>query len=72
MRRDPTEPRDPARIATVLRVIERVWERQPDMRLGQLLGNLRPDGHPGLDLYWLEDDDLLEELMKLYGEVPWT
>ena len=32
--------RDPARIPEMLELLGRLWERQPDLRLGQLVHNL--------------------------------
>lgn len=47
--------RSPARIDPTLKMIEILWKRHPDMRLGQLLINL--DG--GQDNLWnLEEDEL--------------
>lgn len=55
-------PRDPTRIPEVLRLIEQVWEKHPDLRLGQLLLNhLHPDS-PCPKLYAIEDDQLLRLL----------
>ena len=59
--------RDPRRIGPVLEVIRIVWQANPDMRLMQLLLNLE-DGHS--DLWYLEDDQLIERLVGLYlGEI---
>ena len=55
--------RDPRRIGPVLEVIRIVWQANPDMRLMQLLLNLE-DGHS--DLWYLEDDQLIERLVGLY------
>jgi len=55
-------PRDPKRIPEVLRLIEQVWEKNPDLRLGQLLLNhMNPDSAEP-ELYYLEDDALLRRL----------
>lgn len=55
-------PRDPKRIPEVLRLIEEVWQRQPDLRLGQLLLNHIDPVSPCPQLYYIEDDDLLRRL----------
>lgn len=55
--------RDPNRIHPILLDLERVWQRYPDLRLGQLLLNLVDPGH---DLYYLEDDKLDEKLVDLW------
>ena len=48
--------RDPARIQPTLAKIAEVWFRHPDMRLGQLIWALVPEG---LDPAYVEDTDLL-------------
>lgn len=53
--------RDPKRIPKVLKEIERLWKKYPDLRLGQLLINADID-------YWMEEDDLLERLRFAYKE----
>jgi hypothetical protein len=55
-------PRDPARIPQVLRLLEQVWQKQPDQRLGQLLLNHLSPVSPCPELYYMEDDTLLRQL----------
>lgn len=56
--------RDPKRIDEVLKCIETIWKKWPDLRLCQLLGNLNlPD-----DPYYVEDDRLLNELRSTYSD----
>jgi len=50
--------RDPKRIPKILKELRKIWEENPDLRLGQLLLNL------GFDFYYLEDDVLIESLKK--------
>lgn len=52
--------RDPKRIPKILKALQKIWERHPDLRLGQLLLNL------GYDFYYTEDVKLIEQLEKLY------
>jgi hypothetical protein len=52
--------RDPARIEKILEVVRGVWERYPDLRLGQLIGNAADIRN--VDSYYIEDDDLEDEL----------
>jgi uncharacterized protein YihD (DUF1040 family) len=59
------QPRDPARIPHVLAKIQELWEKVPDLRLGQFLGNTCKSE---TQLYYLEDDDLLEKLESMYKE----
>ena len=54
--------RDPKRIPKILKEIEDIWKKHPGLRLGQLLLNVRQDPV----LYYIEDEDLLKELSKLY------
>lgn len=49
--------RDPARISVVLRLIERAWKQNPDMRLGQLIDSLATPNHP---IFYVEDEDLVQ------------
>jgi len=54
--------RDPKRIPKVLKELEEIWTKFPDLRLGQLLLNAVADP----TLYYTEDEDLLKELKDLY------
>lgn len=56
--------RDPARIPKVLKKIEEIWTKYPDLRLCQLIGNCWPAG----DNYGKEDDTLIERLEVVYGQ----
>lgn len=47
--------RDPNRIPDVLQAVALYWQKHPDLRLGQLLGNFNVN-------YMTEDDVLLERL----------
>jgi uncharacterized protein YihD (DUF1040 family) len=55
--------RDPKRIARILFLIGRIWVKNPDLRLCQLIGNVVPG-----DNYHIEDDDLEKKLKTLYCE----
>jgi hypothetical protein len=50
--------RDPKRIARILGKLQQIWERYPDMRLGQLVTNLIPGAD--LDKLWFIEEDELE------------
>ena len=56
--------RDPKRIPKILKEIEKVWEKYPDMRLGQLITN----AVDGPVLYYAEDIDLVEFLNLFYDD----
>lgn len=59
--------RDPARIQKVLSALEHYWRRHPQLRLGQIVGNLSR----GIDPYNIEDDELLLRLEReLSAPVP--
>jgi uncharacterized protein YihD (DUF1040 family) len=49
------------RIERILEKLKRVWEKQPDTRLGQLISNLPKDDR---DIFFIED----EELEKMLNE----
>ena len=57
-----SQPRDPDRIPEVLEAIKQLWEQHPDWRLGQLIRNVAPLGK---DVFYVEDDVLLEGLQDL-------
>ena len=47
--------RDPKRIDVILQEISNIWHKYPDLRLGQLIGNVLE----GTSLYYVEDDGLV-------------
>jgi len=59
--------RDPKRIVRILKLIEKIWKKNPDLRLCQLLGNTveRLDNHC---IYYVEDDKLEQKLKELYSK----
>ena len=54
--------RDPKRIDVILQEISAIWHKYPDMRLGQLIGNVLE----GPSLYYVEDDSLVKALKDVY------
>ena len=54
--------RRPERIPNILGELGRIWTRHPDLRLGQLIGNVVD----GPALYHIEDIELLQLLSKTY------
>lgn len=60
------KPRDPNRIWPTLVKIAEVWQKNPDMRLGQLLTALA-----GGDPFFPEDDALVsgENFLRLNGDI---
>jgi hypothetical protein len=65
--------RDPKRIPEILKRLEKLWMKNSDLRLGQLIENIFPN-RPGFDkkysrsAYFVEDEDFMEILEKSYGE----
>lgn len=57
--------RKPERIPKILKEVEKIWQKFPDLRLGQLLLNVLRD--PAL--YYVEDDELIQQLTDFYGTV---
>ena len=55
--------RDPKRIARILFLVGKIWIKNPDLRLCQLIGNVAPG-----DNYHIEDEDLEKRLKTLYSE----
>jgi len=53
--------RDPKRIARIMLLIGRIWIKNPDLRLCQLIANVAP-----YDNYHIEDDDLEKRLKLTY------
>lgn len=50
------------KIKRIIRLIERIWKKYPNLRLCQLIGNCFESG----DNYHIEDDELEERLRKFY------
>ena len=61
-------PRDPQRINPTLNIIRNIWYKFPELRLGQLLTNITPAGK---DLFYLEDDELIERLKEYEKSARW-
>ena len=55
--------RDANRIDEMLATLKRVWERQPDLRLGQLIVNAVRPKEPSPEVFHSEDADLLQGLL---------
>ena len=62
--------RDPKRITVLLRILQLGWEKAPDLQFGQLIENFkRYTGKQ--DLFYIEDDDMMEELADSEDEEKW-
>lgn len=54
--------RDPLRIPALLARLQAVWEKYPDMRLGQLICTTM-SGHP----FYVEDEPLIRDIESVLG-----
>jgi hypothetical protein len=54
------------RIPELVTIIESIWLRYPDLRLGQLISNCM--ANQKVPLYFLQDEDLVELLIRKYGD----
>lgn len=57
--------RDIRRIKETLAVIEEIWTKYPDLRLGQLIGNVVDKDY----LYYIEESDLIQALREGYAAI---
>ena len=55
--------RDPQRIPEILALLVKIWSKEPDLRLGQILVNAT--GHMD-NMFNIEDDKMLEGLKKFH------
>ena len=51
----------------VIDVVETAWEQHPELRLCQMLGNC----FDFANLYYVEDDVLIDEIKKFYKDKKW-
>lgn len=61
--------RDPNRILPILDAVREVWERDPDLRLGQLIVNAIRPRHPVPEVFSAEDDRVVAGLARI-GQPP--
>lgn len=59
-------PRDPKRIPRILAKLEKVWKKNPDLRLGQLITNCWTNSSNVL--FYVEDDVLEKGLDDMEGK----
>ena len=52
--------RNPQRIQPTLKLIEKIWNQVPDLRLGQLIVNVTKQNDP----FYVEDETLIEQLKE--------
>ena len=62
--------RDPNRIPRILEELQRIWKKYPDFRLCQLLEPCKYSSEGvQIDLFYLEDDDLIARLKQFDGRM---
>jgi uncharacterized protein YihD (DUF1040 family) len=50
------------RIPQIIKELERIWKKYPDLRLGQLIQNCFDD------IYYVEDKELIEGIERFYND----
>ena len=67
--------RDIKRIKKILKRLEKIWEKSPDLRLGQLILNafhsenynpMKGYNSPNKDFYYIEDEKFIDRLESFY------
>jgi len=59
--------RDPKRIPDILKRLEIVWEKYPDLRLGQLIQNVFSEYE--ILLYYIEDNEIIKVMENFYNNL---
>lgn len=60
--------RDPKRIPYLIKMLEELWRKHPDMRLGQLVWAIRSNiGPHDADVFYIEDDEMQESMEDMLG-----
>jgi uncharacterized protein YihD (DUF1040 family) len=57
--------RDKARISEMIKLIEEIWNENPDFRLGQLIVNAVKPSEPCPQVFYVEDDVMMNKLKDL-------
>lgn len=57
--------RNPNRIYEILNLLQRGWEKVPDLRFGQLIENLKRYINID-DLFYIEDDEMVEKIIDFF------
>jgi len=61
--------RSKERIPEILDRLQKIWEENPDLRLGQLIENVFPNtSYDFKSAYNIEDEEFIKELEKFYSE----
>lgn len=59
--------RDPKRIDVLLKLLEAYWKKYPDLRLGQIVGNIAWYERREYDPFFVEDDKVIDYLTRHLG-----
>lgn len=59
--------RDPERIEPVMKKLENIWKKHPDLRLGQLILNAHSFAGDS-PLYYIEDKEFIKKIENVYGQ----
>ena len=63
--------RDPKRIPEIIKRLKKLWMKNPDMRLAQLIGNVYPcTPYTRIDAYHIEDEEYIKTMEEFYGTNP--
>ena len=57
--------RNPNRIYEILNLLQRGWEKVPDLRFGQLIENLKRYIDVD-DLFYIEDDEMAKKIVDFF------
>lgn len=60
--------RDVSRIPRIISVLEDIWRRVPQWRLGQLIENIKTFSGKD-DLFYIEDDEMENILKEIFGKI---
>lgn len=60
--------RDVSRIPRITEVLEDIWRRVPQWRLGQLIENIKAFSGKD-DLFYIEDDEMENILKEIFGKI---
>jgi uncharacterized protein YihD (DUF1040 family) len=61
--------RNPKRIPKILKRLQKIWEKNPDLRLGQLIENVFPNTpYDYISSNYLEDEEFIKTLEEYYSE----
>ena len=60
--------RNPERIKPIMKKLEQIWEKHPDLRLGQLILNAHSFTGDST-LYYIEDKEFIKKIEEVYKKI---